>query len=69
MDKLTEICPNIEVLRVTAENGSDFFCSEESTVEIFSSIRFPKLKSLHLYGYFPLNGGALLLPVNNKTVF
>jgi len=58
---LVHIRPNIEVLQ---------WChrGDEGDIGLLSTIRFPNLTSLHLYGKFELNDGAFLLPVSNIMV-
>jgi len=54
---LVQICPNIEVLHCCFEG-------DEDDIGLLSTIRFPDLTLLHLYGYFQLNDGAVLLQVS-----
>jgi len=56
VEKLVQVCPNLEVLRL--DNGRII-----NDGDFLPYIRFRSLKSLHLYGSFELNDGAFFLQV------
>jgi len=61
MDKLSEICPNVEVFRF---NVCGCMYDNPTIMECLSAIRFPNLTSLSLFGRcLKLQDGAFLLPV------